>query len=68
MLSKRLIMNKEECAGTVTSHAIEVEFDGDTGDFYAAWCPVFVGAGGTGSEALEDLRAAAHLGVTYSLT
>jgi hypothetical protein len=47
----------------VVSSTVELEFDKETGEYYVAWRPAFAGAGGTGRDALEDLRAAAHFGV-----
>ena len=42
---------------------IEVEFDEQSGEYYAVWNLVAIGLGRTSSEALEDLREAVHLGV-----
>ena len=40
---------------------IEIEFDGETQDYYIVWEPVVISLGKTKGEALEDLREAAHL-------
>jgi len=42
---------------------IKLEFDKQTGEYYIIWEPVVIGAGKTKSDALEDLREAAHFGV-----
>jgi len=42
---------------------IKLDFDRETGEYYIVWEPVVIGAGQTKSEALEDLRTAAHFGV-----
>lgn len=43
---------------------ILIELDEVTGCFYIVWQPMpVIGAGRTGREALEDARAAAHLGI-----
>lgn len=41
---------------------IIIQYDSETGDHYIIWEPIVVSAGKTKSEALEDLRAAAHIG------
>ena len=48
----------------ISGNGMEIEYDEKAGGYYILWQPVIaVGAGGTQTEALEDLRAAAHLGV-----
>lgn len=42
---------------------INIEYDSETGDYYIVWEPLVIGAGKTESEALEDLKMAAHSGV-----
>ena len=42
---------------------IEFEYDRETGDYYIFCQPRVIGTGKTASEALEDLRAAAHFSV-----
>lgn len=43
---------------------IRIEYDGDSQSYFVIWQPATaVGAGKTEQEALEDLRAAAHLGI-----
>jgi hypothetical protein len=39
---------------------IALEYDKDAGHYFIIWEPVVIGAGVTGREALEDLRAAGH--------
>ena len=41
---------------------VVIEYDVGTGDHYIIWEPIVIGAGKTKSEALEDLRTAAHFG------
>ena len=42
---------------------IDINFDEESQDYYVIWEPLFVSAGKTRHEALEDLRQAAHFGV-----
>jgi predicted RNase H-like HicB family nuclease len=43
---------------------IIIAYDGDSQSYYCIWRPLTsVGLGKTEAEALDDLRAAAHLGV-----
>jgi hypothetical protein len=56
-------MHQAERPLTATRSAVEMGLDNETGECCVTWRPVSVGVGGTGREALEDLRAAAHLGV-----
>lgn len=52
--------------GRVTALAendINLEFDGESGEYYIIWKPLVIGMGKTEGEALEDLREAAHFGV-----
>jgi len=47
----------------LTKGKITLKFDREIQEHYIIWRPVFVGAGETKHETLEDLRAAAHFGV-----
>jgi predicted RNase H-like HicB family nuclease len=43
---------------------IIIAYDDDSQSYYCIWRPLTsVGLGGTKAEALDDLRAAAHLGI-----
>lgn len=46
-----------------TSCDIEVEFDKETCSYFIVWQPLLASSGGTGREALEDLRTTAHFGI-----
>lgn len=43
--------------------SIDLNYDRETGAYYACWGLTAIGAGKTKKEALEDLRAAVHFGV-----
>ena len=52
--------------GKVTALAendINLEFDGESREYYIIWKPLVIGMGKTKGKALEDLREAAHFGV-----
>jgi predicted RNase H-like HicB family nuclease len=52
--------------GTMTgrnSGNINIEYDGETGEYYIVWEPLVIGAGKAVIEALQDLKEAAHAGV-----
>jgi hypothetical protein len=42
------------------NNSINLEYDSSSGEYYVVWQPIVCGAGYSASEALEDLRAAAH--------
>jgi predicted RNase H-like HicB family nuclease len=42
---------------------IEIEYDGEKGDYYIVWQPLIIGVGKAVIEALQDLKEAAHAGV-----
>jgi predicted RNase H-like HicB family nuclease len=47
----------------VVRNDIKLEYDRESGDYYIVWEPVILSAGKTKSQALEELRGAAHSGV-----
>ena len=56
-------MNLDEEGIMSNDNDMKIEFDEVTQFFYIIWQPIVVGAGNTHSEAMEDLREAAHFGV-----
>jgi hypothetical protein len=50
--------------GPLTDREMLIEYDEELQRYYIAWKPIAaIGLGGTEKEALEELRAAAYLGV-----
>jgi predicted RNase H-like HicB family nuclease len=46
---------------------INLEYDRETGEYYAIWSPLVIAAGKTITKALEDLRKTAHFSTNTSI-